>query len=199
MLRNLPAVALLVLGQGAVYWVLNHYPPLPSRTLPLLPVDRWVPFWTWTVWPYLFVHVMTVLLSLSVSDRRVFRRLVIAYAVASLLAAAFFIFRPTHYVRPPVPTDSSLSSIAYRWLVLVDTPECCFPSLHVIPSTLACVAWWQDRGPAGFWPSLVVGVCSLSILTTKQHYFWDMLGGWAVAAVGVAVAWALVPGHSATT
>lgn len=45
MLRNLPLVASLAVGQLAVYWVLNHYALLPSHALPLTPPDRWIPFW----------------------------------------------------------------------------------------------------------------------------------------------------------
>ena len=44
-LRNLRVVVPLLIGQLAVYWLLNHYPPLPSRALLLTAVNRWIPFW----------------------------------------------------------------------------------------------------------------------------------------------------------
>ena len=193
MLRNLRVVLPLVIGQTVVYWLLNHYPPLPSRTLPLTAVDRWMPFWTWTVWPYAALHLIAVLCALSVRDRRVFSQLVVSYAISMVLADVFFALWPTHFLRPAPPTDPSLSSAAYRWLIWVDTPQCCFPSIHIILPVLACTALWQDRGRKGIWPWVLVGACLPSILTTKQHYVWDLLGGLAVAAVGIAFSRWLVP------
>ena len=51
MLRNFPVVVAILITQTIVYWVLNHYQVRPSRTLPITAVDRWIPFWIWTVWP----------------------------------------------------------------------------------------------------------------------------------------------------
>jgi hypothetical protein len=198
MLRNFRIVVPLVIGQTVVYWLLNHYPPLPSRTLPLTAIDRWIPFWIWTVWPYAALHVIAVLCSLSVRNRRVFSRLVVSFAISMAMADGCFALWPTHYLRPAPPTDPSLTSAAYRLLISVDTPQCCFPSIHIILPVLACTALWQDRRHGGIWPWLLAGVCLPAILTTKQHYVWDLLGGLAVAVVGIVISRRLVSLDEAT-
>jgi hypothetical protein len=197
MFRNLPLVAPVAIGQLAVYWLLNHYPLLPPRALPLTALDRCIPFWPWTVWPYLSLHVIAVIGALSVRDRRVFLRLLVSYAISMGIVFALFALWPTHCVRPAPPADPAVTSSVYRWLVSVDTPQCCFPSAHIVLPVLASAALWADRRRGGIWPWLLTGACLPTILTTKQHYVWDLLGGLAVAAVGIVVARRLVPLHVA--
>ena len=196
LLQNLRVVAPLAAVQIAIYWTLNHFPLLRSHELPLTWLDRNIPFWTSTVWGYLALNVMAVALPLGVRDRRVFRRLMVAYGISIGTAAVFFTLWPTHYPRPPVPTDGSWHCLAYCWLIQVDTPECCFPSLHIMVPVTACAALWQDGRRRGVWLVLPlgVGICTLTILTTKQHYVWDLLGGWAAAALAIALSRRLVPG-----
>ena len=195
LLRNLRVVAPLAVVQIAVYWLLNHFPLLPSRELALTWLDRVIPFWTWTIWGYFALDVSAISLPFAVRDRQVFRRLVVAYGISMGAAAMFFALWPTHYPRPPEPTDGSWHCLAYDWLVQVDTPECCFPSSHVIVPVIACAALWQDGRRGGFWLLLLlaVAICTLTILTTKQHYLWDLLGGLAISAMAILVSRRLVP------
>jgi hypothetical protein len=195
LLRRLCVILPLAIVQSAVYWGLNHYPLLRSRELPFTWLDVNIPFWTWTIWGYLALYMITPVLALAVQDRRVFNRLVVAYGVATTTAIAYFALWPTHYPRPPQPTDGSWHSIAYRWVTQLDTPECCFPSLHIIVPVIACAAFWQDRRRNGLWFALPlgVGIFTLTILTTKQHYVWDLVGGFATAAVGIVLSRRLVP------
>jgi len=187
--QNLRVVAPLAVAQIACYWLLNHFTLLPSHELPLTWLDRNMPFWIWTVWGYFALIVLAIVLPLAVRDRGVFRQLTVAYAISVGTAIACFAFWPTHYPRSPQPIDSSWHSLAYCWLIEVDTPECCFPSSHIIVPLIACVALWQDGRRGGCWWLLPVGVgiCTLTILTTKQHYTWDLLGGLVVAGVGSVV------------
>jgi hypothetical protein len=76
--------------------------------------------------------------------------------------------------------------MAYRSLLDFDSPECCFPSSHVIVPLLACFALRVDKSLGRWWPLVAASVviCCFSILTTKQHYVWDLIGGTGVAAAG---------------
>lgn len=188
-------VAALAVLHTSVYMALNHFPLLPSRALPLTWLDRHMPFWVWTIWGYFALIVLAIVLPLAIRDRRVFQRTLVAYGVAMGLAVCCFVFWPTHYPRPIPPPCGAWHHAVYSWLMLVDTPECCFPSLHIIVPVLACAAVWQDGRRAGVWLLLpvVVSVCTLTILTTKQHYAWDLLGGWSAAALGILVSRRLVP------
>ncbi len=184
--RKLCVVAPLAVVQVGLYWLLNHFPLFASRELPLTRIDRATPFWLWTIWGYFALIAMAAGLPLLVTDARVFRRLLVAYGISMFTAWAFFLFMPTHYPRPPLPEDDSWPSMAYRSLLKFDSPECCFPSSHVIVPLLACAALRRDKGLGGWWPLLAVCavLCCLSILTMKQHYVWDLLGGACVAALG---------------
>jgi hypothetical protein len=186
LIQKIYLVAPLAVLQTSVYWLFNHYPVFPSRELPLTSIDRAVPFWIWTISAYFALIAMAVALPLLVGRRTVFRRLLQAYGISIVTAWLFFLLFPTHYPRPPMPTDDSWPSMAYRSLLEFDSPECCFPSSHVIVPLLACAALHRDGSLGRFrhYLTAFVLLCSLSILTTKQHYFWDLLGGSAAAALG---------------
>lgn len=194
--RNLRFVAPLAVVHLTVYSLLNHFPLLPSRRLPLTALDRWIPFWTWTVWLYFLLIAMAIVLPLLVRDGGVFRWILGAYGVSMTTAVLFFLLWPTEYPRPAWPLDDSWHSAAYRWLTLVDTPQCCFPSAHVIVPALACTGLWRDGRRGGLWLPLLVATCTLAILTTKQHYVWDLFGGLAAAALGMALSRRVVRGGS---
>ncbi len=177
----------LVLVNTTGYLLLNHHPTRPPALLPLTPVDAGLPFWVWTIWPYAVLLFADVVLPLFIRARAIFRDTVWAYAVAIALNFTVWALFPTTYPRPPLPQGDSLSEAAYRLLVAVDSPASCFPSGHI---TIPAVALWGLTREAPHLARPLWGgfaLLSLSILTTKQHYAVDLLGGLATAAVGVAV------------
>jgi hypothetical protein len=186
--HNAQVVLPLGVVQTSGYLWLNHVPLGPSHTLPMTAIDGWIPLWPWTVWPYLALVASEVVLPLFVRRREVFRRLLVAYALAMTTAFSFYLFWPTSYPRGSAPTDASWHSAAYRWLVAVDRPECCFPSGHIIVPALGCWALWRDGRRCGTWLLAAFALCAPSVLTTKQHYLWDVFGGLAVAALSLAAA-----------
>jgi PAP2 superfamily len=186
--RNARVVAPFAVLQLSCYFLLNHFPLFPPAHLPLSVVDEWVPFWPWTVWPYLLMLAIGPVLPLMVRSDLVFRRLLLAYLLTLPAIFVFFIFWPTEYVRPPAPADESLHSLAYRVMIAVDTEGCCFPSGHiVVPVLFAWGLWLDGRRLGPFWCGLVA-LLAPTILTTKQHYFWDLLGALAIVAASLAVA-----------
>ena len=186
--ENLRLVALVGGIQTALYLTLNHHPPFPSRELPLTVVDRAVPFWTWTVWLYLMLLSCDLLLPLLIRRRAVMPRLIVAHLSAMSLAFLTFLFLPTRYPRPAPPDGDNVHAIVYRLLTDLDSPECCFPSGHIIVPVLGCWAVWRDGNRWRGWLAALLCVLAPSILTTKQHYFWDLIGGLAAAAIGVSIA-----------
>jgi hypothetical protein len=186
--RQLLILAALAAANAAVYLRLNHHPLRPPAVWPLSFVDRALPFWPWTVWPYALLLVMDVVLPLGLRDPRRFRATLIAYAVAMPINVVFWALVPTTYPRPPLPGGESLSAAAYALLVAVDTPACAFPSGHITIPAVAC--WSLGRERPGLRAPLfaAIGVLMLSVLTTKQHHVADVLGGLGTAAIGIAVA-----------
>ncbi len=189
-IRNAKVVVPIAAVQSVAYALLNHFPVVESRTLSLTLIDEWTPFWPWTVWPYLLLVSGQVVVALFVRDRRVFRETLTAYLPAFALTFLVFLVWPTRYVRPEAPLDATLTALVYRVMVAVDTPECCCPSGHIVGP--AIIAWgaWRDGTRLGRCMPWVFPPLALTILTTKQHYAWDLIAGLAVAVVAiVVVAW----------
>jgi hypothetical protein len=178
--QNARVVVPIAVAQSVLYFVLNHWPPTASHLLPLTAIDTWVPFWPWTVWPYLVLMLAPAPLALLVRRRTVFRQTLTAYISAMCATFVVFAVWPTHYPR----ADSVVDDFAYRLLMCVDTAECCFPSGHIVAPAVVCWALWRDGRR---WPLLLLPLFSLTILTTKQHYLWDGLGGFAFAAAVIAL------------
>ncbi len=195
--RNARVVFPVAAAQCLVYFVLNHYTVIPARPLPLTAVDRWVPFLPWTLWPYLALLVAPVALALPIRDRDIFRRGLRAYLIAMGLTFLIFLVCPTYYVRHELPLDNVVHAAVHHWLITVDSPLCCFPSGHVVAPAVLCWSYWRDGRPLGGWALALFPVLALSILTTKQHYVWDLLGAFLVAGFGLGVArgWPLHTAH----
>ncbi len=183
--QNARVVMPVAAAQCLAYFALNHWPPRASNALPLTFVDAWMPFWPWTVWPYLMMIGGQVVLPLLLRRPEVFARALIAYVCAMSAVFAVFALWPTHYLRGPLPPTDAWHGAVFELLCAVDTAECCFPSGHVVGPAVVCWALWRDRGARTAWCLALFPVITLSILTTKQHYFWDLLGGFGVAAAAV--------------
>jgi hypothetical protein len=184
--QNFLALLPILLVQTVVYTTLNHLQWLPARTLPLSIVDEWFPFQPWTIVPYMLVFVIGFPVALLIRTDRVFHQTVRAYFLCLAMTVPLFVFWPTACPRPDISgLGNRWDETAYRWLTQMDTPACSFPSLHVILPAIVCwTVFAEDRRWAG-WYALVVFVLSFTILTTKQHYAWDWLGGLAIACIGI--------------
>jgi membrane-associated phospholipid phosphatase len=145
-------------------------------------VDERIPFWAWTVWAYNSQFILLLLAFWKMHKTASLSRTTYAMALAS--GAAFFIFLafPTTIPRHHV-VDEGPTAMGFAALYALDAPTNCFPSLHV------ALAWLTASGVAserhtwrGVWLAWAVCV-TLATLTTKQHYFVDVIGGAVLAAV----------------
>jgi hypothetical protein len=152
------------------------------------PLDAWVPFVPWTVYPYSAAYPLALLPLFVVRCPRLFRR-TLAACVAVLTAsfAVYLAFPVTSLgLRPDL---SGLDPrVLHHWgLALtyrVDPPYNLFPSLHLSMATLAALAAYEAVPLAGWLASpLVVGV-AVGICTTKQHFVADGVAG-LLLALGV--------------
>lgn len=116
-------------------------------------------------------------------------RLVVADAVAKLICWAFFIFLPTTNVRPALEEGGGFCGWLMRIIWLVDTPTNLFPSAHCFVAWLGTRYIFECRhlrhrvltSTLCIIGSLLV---FLSTMFTKQHVFYDVIGGIAVAEIG---------------
>jgi hypothetical protein len=173
-----------------IYQLTNHLHLVAPRMLPVTAIDRAIPFLSWTVVPY-FVLILGMYLPGLVRERRLFLRTLAALTIAVLLNYAIFALCPTIYPRPDPPTGMAFYDHWYRWLVSIDTPANCFPSGHITAPAIGCWALAQEHRRQRWIIRLLFIPFALTILTTKQHYLWDLFGGLATAAIGISLTWRL--------
>jgi membrane-associated phospholipid phosphatase len=151
-------------------------------TLPMLAVDRFIPFIGWTVWIY---HTQFFFLLFSVRALKTaasVSRAFYSMGLASALSFCAFFFYPTALARPPVEADG-LTAQAFHFLYAIDTASNCLPSLHAALAWLAALAVAQERSRLAAFAVLWAALISISTMTTKQHYFIDVIAGMAVAGI----------------
>jgi len=168
------------------YLLINHFSLREPTLLWKSPIDDWLPFMAWTVWPYIILLFTDYFFPLMIRERALFRRTMRAYALAAAISFVFWALFPTTLPRLGfVPTGEGLSEVTYRLLISMDPPNNCFPSGHIsIPTVVywgLCQQWPRWRVP--LWASFAL--LSLTILTTKQHYVLDLIGGVGAGALGL--------------
>lgn len=145
----------------------------------------WVYFGSYFFWIYQYTAVAR-------DSEEKACQLAVADAVAKLICLVFFIVLPATNVRPEI-TGNSISDELMRVLYWVDTPTNLFPSIHCFVSWMGTRYIFECKKMKHKW--LVATLCFigsvlvfLSTLCTKQHVFWDVLSGIAVAEIGWLVA-----------
>lgn len=174
----------LTIFQSCLYAYLCTHPPRPPMHLPKTWLDEALPFWPWTIWPYLGFLLLSPGLALLIRTPAVVRRAQVAYLIMMLFTLLFWIFLPTTIVRPILRPDGSWTTWLYNLTVNTDGFACCFPSGHIFLPTIDCWALACD----GLNRWLLYGglfLLSLTIVTTRSHYCWDILGGFCVAILGI--------------
>lgn len=172
----------------------NFYATWQPALLPLSWLDKSVPFLPWTFLIYTSDYLLIASTILIISERKSFNSFGRMMFLALLICGLFFLFFPTTYPRPPYPlVDHFLIQAAMDLVYVADTPNNCFPSMHVALTTISA---WSLRKRAGWlacsyalWTIAVI----VSTMTTKQHYFVDILGGLSVVAVVVMLEQKVVP------
>lgn len=176
----------------AVYSVLNQAPVFTPRLLPLTAVDRAVPFWVWTIWPYISLNLSNAAIPFFIRGRRDFRQAVLTLCLVMGVSAVFWLLWPTTYPRPEAPVDPSASAWLYNTLMQMDAPTSCFPSAHIAGPAAQLIFLTRERPKLKGLLWGIYAVVALTVLTTKQHYLWDILGSLLlVAAAYQAGGWIL--------
>jgi membrane-associated phospholipid phosphatase len=159
-----------------LYVFTGHFQWQPPMVLELWQIDQRIPFLSWTVWIYFSQYLLLLVTVWSLSKTQHLSRFIYSISWASLFASLIFYFFPVAFPRVPQATFG-INTTLFGFLYLIDTPVNCFPSLHV---ALACLTVPSIAKAHKHWYFLLilwVGLIAISTLTTKQHYFVDVLGG----------------------
>jgi len=113
-----------------------------------------------------------------------------AMIVVHLVSCVVFIVSPAEvYLRDVAIQDMAsrpgLLSEMYELLWILDKPYNAWPSLHVSIATvmtLFAIRCWKGRAVLQWGIGLMCVLMCLSIMTTKQHFAWDLITGWILVA-----------------
>lgn len=178
----------ILLSFAAAYWVFYLYPNLfatwEAHLLPLLWIDQRTPLLPGTFLIYLSDYLVFAFVIFLQRTKNEFHHLSRMCFMTLLLCGLFFLLYPTTYPRPAYPTvDCLIVQLAMDTIQNLDSPKNCFPSMHVALTGVATYSIRNRSKPLflffGVWTLLIY----ISTLTTKQHYFMDIVGGIGVLAV----------------
>lgn len=162
-----------------------------------------IPFWPWTIVPYWSIDLFYGLALFLASSKAVLMRLVKRLLLAQFLCISGFLLFPLKFAWVRPPTEGIFEKL-FTALAQFDLPYNQAPSLHIV---LLVVLWFQYRlyVSAPLWRFVVdvwSGVIAVSVLTTWQHHFIDVITGvWVgvfclLAIPEQACQWRWVPGQT---
>lgn len=180
-------VALFVVGY---FGVGNSIDPVRARQFGTA-LDQRIPFIAASVWVYLWVFPAALLPVFLVRCPDLFRRTLLAYALAIAVSLVLFVALPVTSIGLRVDPGTLDVKRVSPWVVAqlyrLDPPFNLFPSLHLSIALLAALSAWKARRAYGAAALLGVALIAVSICTVKQHFVLDGLGGGALAMIVYAV------------
>ncbi len=165
-------------------WI-HFYPPL---VLPMTPLDSAVPFVPETIWLYVGEYFLFLTVFIIARNMENLNRYLYSILAVHIITAVIFWMWPTTYPRELFPLPSNLDPFTFSvfdGIRKTDTPASCCPSLHVTCVYLSSFLFLDEKKGKKritFWIYFVwATVISASTLTTKQHYFVDIVMGLGLA------------------
>ena len=191
--RSLTAGATVALAP--MYFVIGFaLRGLPAHS-PMLALDRAWPLQPAWMLVYGSLYVFVVILPLVViRDRQLGERTLRAYIAVMVVAYAGFLLYPTAAPPRPAVATAGFSAWALRLAYDLDTPNNCFPSLHVAYAFVAALACGRVHRGVGVVAVIWAALIGLSTLFTKQHYVVDVVAG---GFMGCAAYRVFLKGHRA--
>lgn len=178
-------------GWAAGYYSIGVWMSSQAKISLSTPVDRWLPLIPAMSFVYVTVQLFLSWSVLLFADRLPWKRIARSYITVLAVSFVFFLVLPVQIHWPSLPV-TDLSSWVISLIQSADVAHNCFPSSHCGIALLSGLFLFSKRrwlGVFGVVNALLIG---LSTLLTKQHYLYDVLGGYAIAAVSF-WAWRAAP------
>jgi membrane-associated phospholipid phosphatase len=155
---------------------------LSPRVLPFVVADDWIPLMPWTFWIYATVYFIYAVACIIQDDMNCLRDFLHGYIIANLISSAVFLIFPTTFPRELFALSQqeqahSFSAQALAWFRAFDKATNCFPSMHVACAVLSALGFYGRRPRTFLILSLWALAIALATMSTKQHYFVDVISG----------------------
>jgi membrane-associated phospholipid phosphatase len=178
------------------YFALQRFPLRPPRTLPLSPLDAWVPFRPGWAVVYQSLYLLMPAVAWMADSAESLRRYARGFLLLAAAGFAVFLAFPVAGPRPALAAEAGL----YGLLVRYDAPLNSFPSLHVALAAYSLLfahhllAGADPSARRLVWPGAGwTAAIAYSTLATKQHYAVDLPAGLLLALFAHRWAFAPVP------
>ncbi len=144
-----------------------------------LPIDDHIPFLPLSgliYWSYYGLFIGGAI----VMRATLFTRAWVGVLVCNLVSYTSYYFFCAHVPHPDITfVQPEWLNNTYRGFYMLDGPGNTLPSLHC---ALSGLLGWNIRKHNKLWLAWAV-LIALSTLTTKEHVFLDLVGGWLLAAI----------------
>jgi membrane-associated phospholipid phosphatase len=202
----LAGLSLVIIGGG--YELIAQISAWRGRTVwdPSTRLDFLIPFVPWSVVAYMTVYFYFPLAygALPRTDRGRYELLLLHQGLFLLAGASFAVFLASpcrivvlEQLPPALWSYQGMPAVLYGIVHGLDTPYNAWPSLHVSISLLIAlhINWRMRTRALAILMWLAWLLLAISVLTTKQHFVFDVVTGALLAAVYWR--WALRPGLEA--
>ncbi|MFN8578053.1 MAG: phosphatase PAP2 family protein [Candidatus Sericytochromatia bacterium] len=184
MLSNLKHYLITQSIVATFYYLVKQLTPFKPIELQLTSIDLFIkphPAAVWIYMSFFFLFMSGVVFSSKEDSIRCCKIILINSVIASI----FFILLPTTIIFDNYEPYLQKGTISYDFMYLIkknDDTYNCFPSLHIANSIIATVFLVKKKKPliqflSISWLILVIW----SVISTKQHLFYDVIGGALVA------------------
>lgn len=160
---------------GIIYGATRFTPGKPSL-LSESWLDRQIPFNPAGVWLYLAFFLFVPWAFLSAETTKLLR-LRYAIQLSAIISGLTFVLYPTTLTYPPIASNS-IHAMATQWLLAIDTPQNCLPSLHgaLMVSCLIALWNWQKKLHSIIYLSISLAIV-FSIIQLRRHLTIDVSAG----------------------
>ena len=160
-----------------LYGIINHF-PMHRYAVPFLFNEDKIPFLPWTFVIYISAFVQGAIIIHLIPRQFLLKAFIVALCMICI-GLLFFVLFPIEYPRFLYPN----SNVLIAFFRTTDATGNCYPSLHV--SMTLFLASFYTLIETSFFKKFLMWlwtiVIIISVLTTKQHYLIDVIGGTILA------------------